>query len=206
MATTVEVKGLRECLKNMKALGELVQTKITREALREQAWVVAQASRRATYKNFVRRTGAIRSGVGVIVQKDPKDQKLKAYATEYPQSIAGAATPFTSLVRKRLSRKRRRATPTAYVAVWWRWLEFGTGPRRAASTPKWINKKPTRSDKVRARQAKRLAAFNASPSRGAITARNFMRPAFHASAEQSIREFRKDVLEGIERETDAMTK
>jgi HK97 gp10 family phage protein len=203
---TIEVKGLRECLRNMQALGELVTTKITRDALREQAWVIAQAIRRATYVNFTKRTGAIRSGVGVIVQKDQKDQKLKAYAVEYPQSIAGAATPFALVARKRLSRKRKRSVSTFYVAVWWRWLEFGTGPRRGASTPKWIHKKPTRSDKVRKRQAQRLAAFNASPSRGAITARNFMRPAFAASKENSVERFRIDVLEGIERETKAMTK
>jgi hypothetical protein len=33
-----------------------------------------------------------------------------------------------------------------------------------------------------------------------------MRPAFAASKENSVAEFRKDVLEGIERETKAMTK
>jgi HK97 gp10 family phage protein len=200
----IEVKGLSQCLKNMAALGELIETKITREALREQAWVIAKAIRGATYKNFVRRTGAIRSGVGVIVQRDQHDQKLKAYAVEYPQNIAGAETPFTSLVRKRLAQKRSRKVDTTYVAFWWRFLEFGTRPRRGARTPKW--KKPSRSQSASAKRAKSFAAFAAAPSRGAIKARNFMRPAFNASANASITEFRKDVREGIERETNAMSK
>jgi HK97 gp10 family phage protein len=202
----IEVKGLSQCLKNMKALGELVETKITRDALREQAWVIAKAIRGATYKNFIRRTGAIRSGVGVIVQKDAKDHKLKAYATEYPQSFVGAETPFKLLVRKRLSAKRHRKIDFSkgYVAVWWRFLEFGTGPRRSATTPKWT--KPSRSTRVTAKRARITAAFAKASSRGAIKARNWMRPAFSASAANSITEFRKDVLEGIERETNAMAK
>ena len=116
----MEVKGLRECLHNMEALGKLIETKITREALRQQAWVIGRAIRGATYKNFVKRTGAIRSGVGVIVQHNQHDQKLKAYVTEYPQNISGAATPFALVARKRLSRKRSGKVDIGYVAVWWR--------------------------------------------------------------------------------------
>src|SRR5262249_28751098 len=146
-----------------------VQREIGRQALRAAGQTLAEPMKAATYTTFVRRTGAIRAGLGVGVQRDPKKDTLTGYVEEYAQSIAGPTTPFASLVRKRLSSKRRRSAPTSSIAFWWRFLEFGTGPRRSGRTPGFLRSgKIGSTTKGQLRQLKAVGRWQASASRGGI--------------------------------------
>src|SRR5262245_36889141 len=79
MATRIEVKGLSQAKDNFQNLSGLVQKEIGRESLREAGWMLARPMRAATYTTFLRRTGAIRSGLGVAIQRDAKSDKLTGY-------------------------------------------------------------------------------------------------------------------------------
>src|SRR5215510_2696583 len=83
MPTRIEVKGLSEAKDNFQKLSGLVQKEIGRESLREAGWMLARPMRAATYTTFVRRTGAIRAGLGVAVQRDTKSDKLTGYVNEF---------------------------------------------------------------------------------------------------------------------------
>lgn len=194
----IEVKGLSQALQNLKQLDADVSTTITRAALREGSWILARAARANTYTTFNRITGAIRAGLGVIVQREPHDEELKAHVVEYPRpaTVAGSLGSKTT---------RRRAK--GGVAFWWRFLEFGTGPRRASATPKFLRTgRIGKSGRVLMRQGSAVARWGASPSRGAIASRSWLRPAVGAAEERCIETFRKEVLEGIEKSANAMPK
>jgi HK97 gp10 family phage protein len=207
MPTRVDVKGLSDAKANFEKLGTLVQREIGRQSLREAAWALAKPMRAATYTTFLRRTGAIRSGLSVSIQREPKDASLTGYVEEYAQSIAGPATPFATLVRKRLGAKRRKSTPTSYVALWWRYLEFGTGPRRAVRTPTFLRSgKIARTAKGQARQLKSAQRWLATASRGGIKSRSWIRPVFGGVAPQSITSFRDTIFKLIDAAVSAMPK
>lgn len=207
MPTRMDVKGLSEAKANFEKLGTLVQQEIGRQSLREAAWELAKPMRAATYTTFQRRTGAIRSGLSVSIQREPKDGSLTGYVEEYAQSIAGPATPFATLVRKRLAAKRRKATPTSYVAFWWRYLEFGTGPRRAGSTPTFLRSgKIAGTTRGQLRQLKSAQRWLATASRGGIKSRSWIRPVFGGAAPQSITSFRDTILKLIDAAVSAMPK
>jgi HK97 gp10 family phage protein len=196
--TTVEVKGLSQALKNFQQLDDDVKTNVSRGALREGAWVIARAGRAATYSTFRRISGAIRAGMGVIVQREPTDEEIKAHVVEYPR-------PGT--VRGALGSKSTRQRAKGGVAYWWRFLEKGTGPRRASATPKFLRSgRVTQSGRVAVRQAGALARWANSANRGAISSRAWLRPSFSASVERSIDTFRDEALDRIEKQTNAMPK
>jgi HK97 gp10 family phage protein len=207
MASRIEVKGLTQAKDNFQKLSGLVQKEIGRETLREAGWMLARPMRAATYTTFVRRTGAIRSGLGVAIQRDAKSDKLTGYVDEFPQSIAGKATPFAKLVRHRLSLKRRRSVPTTYIAFWWRYLEFGTGPRRAGRTPAFLRSgKVGTTAKGKLRQIKAVGGWLKSPNRGGIKPRPWLRPIFGSNAPNAIESFRATILKLIDAAVSAMPK
>ena len=207
MPTRIEISGLSQAKANFQKLSADVQRDIGRQALREAAKTLAEPMKAATYTTFTRRTGAIRAGLGVGVQHDPKSDKLTGYVEEYAQSIAGPATPFASLVRKRLSGKRRRSAPTSSIAFWWRFLEFGTGPRRTGRTPAFLRShKIGTHPKGQARQLKSVGTWLATANRGGITARPWLRPVFGANAPQAIQSFRDTMLRLIDAAVSAMPK
>jgi hypothetical protein len=207
MATRVELNGLSQAKDNFQKLGADIQKEIGRAALREAGWVLARPMRAATYTTFLRRTGAIKSGLGVVVARNAKDDSLTALVEEYPQSLAGAATPFKSLVRQRLATSRRRSTPTASIAFWWRFLEFGTGPRRARATPRFLRTgKVSRTAKGEARQLKSANRWLAFGARGGIRPRTWLRPVFGANAAQALSSFRDTLFKLIDAAVSAMPK
>jgi HK97 gp10 family phage protein len=177
--TRIELKGLSQAKANFQKLSAEVQREIGRQALRAAGQTLAEPMKAATYTTFTRRTGAIRAGLGVGVQHDPKNDTLTGYVEEYAQSIAGPATPFASLVRKRLSGKRRRSAPTSSIAFWWRFLEFGTGPRRAGRTPAFLrSRKIGSSAKSQVRQLRAVGRWLKTANRGGIKPRTWLRPIF----------------------------
>jgi HK97 gp10 family phage protein len=203
----IEIKGLGQAKANFQQLSGQVQRDIGRQALRDAARKLAEPMKAATYTTFTRRTGAIRAGLGVGVQHDPRSDKLTGYVEQYAQSIAGPATPFASLVRQRLGTKRRRLAPTSSIAFWWRFLEFGTGPRRAGGTPAFLRGHKVGSHpKGQARQLKSVGAWLATGNRGGVTARPWLRPVFGANAPQAIQSFRDTMLRLIDAAVSAMPK
>jgi HK97 gp10 family phage protein len=183
MATDrIEVKGLDQALTNIKSLAGDVQTKITRDALRTALWVIARRMRAGTYSTFIRRSGAIQRGFGVAVQRDPKNDELKGYVTQYPQNL------------------RRLGKPGLQIAHWWRYLEFGTGERRASRTPNFLRTGSfSKSSRVVVRQATALSRWAAAGNRGSVKERKWVRPAAAATTPESIETFRREVLEEIEK-------
>lgn len=207
MPTRVDVKGLSEAKANFEKLGTLVQQEIGRQSLREAAWALAKPMRAATYTTFRRRTGAIRSGLSVSIQREPKDGSLTGYVEEYAQSIAGPATPFATLVRKRLSAKRHKSTPTSYVAFWWRYLEFGTGPRHVRRTPSFLRSgRIAKTEKGQQRQLSSAKRWMASASRGGIKSRSWLRPIFGSNARNAIQSCRETFLKLVDAAASAMPK
>jgi HK97 gp10 family phage protein len=178
----IEVKGLDQALTNMRTLLADVQTKIARDALRQAGWVIARRMRAATYSTFIRRSGAIQRGFGVAVQHDFKDEELKAYVVQYPQNL------------------RRLGKPGLQIAHWWRYLEFGTGPRRASRTPNFLSSgKFSKNSRVVVRQATALSRWAAAGNRGSVKERKWVRPAAAATTPAGIDVFRTVVLEEIEK-------
>ena len=208
MAGSIEVKGLSQALQNLHQLSADVQLKLSRDALREASWAIAKAIRAATYTTFNKITGAVQSGFSVqVANQQHKANELDAYVVEYQQGIAGtsaAAMAFRKAVIAHRRRRSRQPIQLAQVAFWWRFLEFGTQPRRAMRTPAFSRHR-TKFRRTE-RQKKRLAAFNASPSRGGIHGRSWVRPAFSASAETAVQTFRDTLLKALEQETDQLPK
>jgi hypothetical protein len=206
----LELHGLLQARDNMKKLGKIVQTKVARDAMRTLSWALARPMRAATYTTFVKRTGAIRRGLGVWVafNADEGTQTLRAWVVEYQQSIAGPADAFKALVRKRTGRKKRGAVKLTSTAYWWRFLEKGTGPRRSVATPKAMRTgKWSGREKVRTRQQAAASRWQTTGgSRGAIKPRPWLIPAFNAAAPSAIEEFRTNILSSIDREIEEMPK
>jgi HK97 gp10 family phage protein len=197
----VEVTGLKQCLDNMKKLGADTQQELAGKALREAGWVISEAMRGATYTTgFKRVTGAIRQGLSVAVQHDPKQDELKAYVVEYPQSIAGAETPFKALVRKRRARARKKVD-VRQTAFWWLFLERGTKQRKSVKAPRGHRpiRPGTRSARLRAR-------YDAAPSRGGIRPMPWLKPSFDATAVDAINTCRDTIKKLIDAAVSAMPK
>ena len=200
----IEVTGLRQCLDNMKKLGTDAQREIGRDALREAGWAIAKPMRDATYTTgFKRITGAIRTGISVAVQHDPKNDELKAYVVEYPQSIAGAETPFKTLVRKRAAQRRSKKVDIRQTAFWWLFMERGTKPRKSVRTPK-----ASRASSLRAgtRSARARARWEAAPSRGGVKPMPWLVPTFNATATEAITSCRDTFRKLIDAAVSAMPK
>lgn len=198
----IEVTGLKQCLDNMKKLSTDVQRELAGQALREAMWTIAEPMRAATYTTgFKRITGAIRQGLSVAVQHDPKNQELKAYVVEYPQSIAGAETPFKALVRKRRARSRKKVD-VRQTAYWWMFLERGTQARKSVRTPKATAK----SLRPGTRSARARARFEAAASRGGIRKMPWLEPTFNATAAQAINTCRDTIRKLIDAAVSAMPK
>jgi hypothetical protein len=212
MPVKVEISGLKEALANLKQLSKDIQGEITRKALREALWEgFAKPMRGATYTTFNRQTGRIRSGIGVIVQAQENNEALKAFVTQYPQSIAGtSAAQQLFRAHMRLKGHRPRAKDSSSdrglrvdlsgVAYWWRFLEFGTGPRHQQRTPKFLRSgRIAQSPKRQTRQLRAATAWQASPSRGGITSRSWLRPIEQARGPTAVDILRRTVLAEIEK-------
>jgi hypothetical protein len=155
--------------------------------------------RGATYTTFLRRTGSIKSALGVVVAREPKDTSLVGYVEELP--LKAASTPFGALVRK------RRAHNAPEVPFYWRFLEFGTNQRRSKRTPKALRSgRIGRTGKARERTRKQLQAWLGSGDRGAVTSRPWLRPVFSPSTPTSIATFRDTILKLIDAAVSAMPK
>lgn len=198
MTTTVEVKGLRQSLVNLAKLASDVQKKIGRLALRDAALVVNAAVKGATYSTFSRRSGAIQSGFGVRVGNELKGTTLNAVVVEYPQSLAGLS-PATRLFRRSALRQSSRARKVNLesTAFWWRFLEFGTGPRMSERTPAFQREGRLARTRGEIRAAHKFQS--AAHALGAITPRSWVRPAFSSSGVQAVDVFAKT----MRTETDA---
>jgi hypothetical protein len=187
----LEVKGLKEAADNLKKLDKDMQGKIGRAALRDLGWQLAKPMRSATYTTgFKRITGAIQKGLSVAVLKEPDNNQLRGYVVEYPQGITGPETPFAALIRKRrgagAGRRKRSVSIAKSTAYWWRYMEFGTGPRHASATPKFLRRGAART----ARQKKSVARWASSPSRGGVPSHSWIRPIFNSQMAPAIEKFR----------------
>lgn len=178
---TLEVKGLRQAAENLADLEGAVQKEIARDSLRAGALDILAAVKGATYTTFIKRSGYIKSGFGVRVGHDLVGSTLNSFIVQYPQNIAGASAA-TKLFRASVlkSSKRPRSVNLEHVAFYWRFLEFGTRQRRSVREPKGSRTKS---------QQRALEKFKASHALGAIAARPWVRPAFAATAGQSVEAF-----------------
>jgi hypothetical protein len=197
----IEVSGLKQCLDNMKKLSTDAQREIGAQALREAGWAIAQPMRTATYTTgFKRITGAIQKGLSVAVQHDPKNNELKAYVVEYPQSIAGAETPFKALVRKRRARTRKKVD-IRQTAYWWLFLERGTKARKSVKAPRG-----KRAIRPGTRSARAFARWQAAASRGGSRSMPWLKPTFNAKAADAINTCRDIFLKLTDAAVSAMPK
>jgi hypothetical protein len=208
MPGRIEVSGLRQAARNFETLNEMAQKEIGRDALRTLGWALAKPMKAATYTTFLRRTGAIRDLLGVNVQQSAKDNTLTGYVEECAGRVTGTETPFKALVRKRRSSRRKRSVSIApATAYWWRFLEFGTGPRRARRTPSFLRTgKLAKTEKRQRRQLRAASEWQASGSRGGIRSRSWLRPLFGSNAPNAIRSFRETFLKLVDAATGAMPK
>lgn len=188
MPTQVEVRGLRAAAENLAIIGKVGSTELSREALRDGAWVIGRKVKAATYTSFIRRTGAIRAGFGVRVAKALKGTELLSFIVQ--RETAAALRP-----RKKRSRKPQ---PKAGIAFWWRYLEFGTGPRKSVRKP--------RGKRINARSIRAQARYDAAASRGQIAARKWIRPAFAGGAADAIDTFGKSFRRRVESAVNALSK
>jgi hypothetical protein len=206
----LSIAGLKEAQENLKKLGEDTQKEIGREALREMGWTLARPMRAATYTTFKRQTGAIRSGLGVAVQREGSEDVLKAYVWEYPQRVAGIVSAFSLKVmaRRRVKAKGRGVNaPASSIAFWWRFLEFGTQERRSSRTPKFLRSgRIARTGRVLLRQASAAAAWKESAGRGGISGRSWLRPVMGAKGPEAINAYREKLLKLIDAAIDKMPK
>jgi hypothetical protein len=206
----VKVQGLKEARENLQKLNEQTQTDIGREALRSAGWVLAGPMRAATYTTFKRQTGAIRSGLGVAVQLEPKDDALKAYVWEYPQRVGGVVTPFSvkvMLAKRRKARGGSAKAPLNSIAFWWRFLEFGTQERRSVGTPKFLRTgKIAKKGRVLLRQTAAASAWKAAAHRGAISGRSWLRPVMGSKGPAAIDAYRETLLKLIDAAISKMPK
>ena len=200
MATRVEITGLSQAKENFQKLDTLVQQQIGRQSLREQAWTLAKPMRGATYTTFIRRTGAIKSALGVIVAREPRQQSLVGYVEVLPQK--SASTVFGALVRKRSTTHNAPGVP-----FYWRFLEFGTNERRSARTPKALRSgRIGKTGKARERTRKQLQRWLGAGNRGSVASRAWLRPAFGPAAPTSIDTFRDTILKLVDAAVSDMPK
>jgi HK97 gp10 family phage protein len=209
MATRIEVTGLKEARRNFNNLGTAVETDIGRDALRALGWALAKPMKAATYTTFLRRTGAIQQLLGVHVQREPSSSTLTGYVEEFNAPITGTnPTPFQTLIRKRRGASGKRSVSVRpSTAYWWRFLEFGTGPRRAMRTPNFLRSgRVSLNSKRQARQLRAAQRWRATASRGGIKARSWLRPLFGSNAPDAIQSFRDTFLKLVDAATSAMPK
>jgi hypothetical protein len=209
VTATFKVVGLKQAAENLLNLasGEL-RTKIARDASRAAAWVVGDAVKDATYTKFERQTGFIKQGIGVRVATGVRGDVLNAVVAEVKQ-YAGAFNPMAALFRKsghaapKGKGKSARDPSLSQVAFWWRFLEFGTRERHKKRTPKFVyhpeSKRPLTQRRITSRGTK-MAAFLNSPSRGAVEARNWVRPALGSSQQAAVQAFERVMRERTEAE------
>ena len=207
--TGVYLEGLAATKDNFNKLSYAAEREIGREALRTLGWVLAKPMKAATYSTFTRRTGAIRQLLGVTVRQEPQSHKLTGYVEEFAAPITGtSASPFVAMIRKRRnSTGKRSVSIRPSTAFYWRFLEFGTGPRRTARTPSFLRTgKISSSAKGQSRQLKGAQRWQRSASRGGIKARTWLRPIFGSNAPDAIQSFRVAFLKLVDAATSAMPK
>ena len=111
-------------------------------------------------------------------------------------------------------RARRNATGKRSVsarpstAFYWRFLEFGTGPRHTARTPAFLRTGRIAQHREGPAASAHAApsAGMASPSRGGIKSRSWLRPIFGSNARDAIQSFRETFLKLVDAAASAMPK
>lgn len=194
---TMEVKGLSQAIANLNKLTGAVKAEIGRASLAAGLSVIKAAVLGATYSTFAKQTGAIKAGFGIRVGHQLKGTVLSAVIVQYPQSIAGQSPMKAAFLRHRQS-TRKRAVSLYQVAFWWRFLEFGTGPRRSVATPS--------SSGHGKRHEARVRRYAGAASRGAIVARSWVRPAAASTAQPSVDQFAATMRERVEQAVKEMPK
>ena len=201
----IELRGLREAAENLRKIGKVAATELSRDALRDGALVVNRAVKAATYTTFQRRTGFIKAGFGVRVAKELKGDVLRAWIVQYEQSLAGGSAEKKAQRAAYLPAAKGRKQSFYNLAFWWRFLEFGTKGRRNARTSKGARiSKKTGLLNLRTRRAK--ARYDAAKSLGDIAPRPWVRPAFGGSAAGAIETFDRSFRRRLSAEIDNLPK
>jgi bacteriophage HK97-gp10 putative tail-component len=201
MPVRVEIKGLKQAGDNLRKLSTVAQLELSRSALFDGSAVIAGAVRAATYTTFTRRTGLIRSGFKVRVAKQVTSgtSLLPAFIVQAEQALFGANG---KAVRAAVGQSRSRKKESIYTfAFYWRFLEYGTGPRRMARKPK-----ASKSGRTSKSQLAKLAAWAKAKSSGAVTARPWVAPAFASSAAAAIAAFADSFGRRIDTEVNTLPK
>jgi HK97 gp10 family phage protein len=161
-AFKVEVKGLKETLKNLDTLEDKLRTKIVRKALRAGNFRMYDKARASTYTTFERQTGLIQQSMGVRTQINISGDFLVSFVVANPQAtIRLTKNAFLSVARR--PRAAGKLPPKAFVPFYWRFLERGTNPRSTSS----------------------------GASRGSGPVRSWLAPAFETTAQEAIDTFAK---------------
>jgi hypothetical protein len=212
----IEVLGLKQAQDNFNKLLILGKTDIGRQSLHAMGWTVAKPMKAETYTTFKRETGAIQTALAAGVEHEAKGEVMRGWVKEFPQTIAGTS-PQAALFRSHFKLKGRRPSKkaggggpridTSAAPFWWRFLEFGTGPRRTVATPRFLRTgKIAHKGKGQARQLKSALRWQASPSHGGIKSRAWLRPTFSGNAHNAINSFRETFLKLVDAATSAMPK
>jgi len=202
----LQALGLKQTSQNFAELAGPIKDRVGRSASLRGMLVVNRAVKAATYSTFSRVSGFIRSGFSVRVSRQlTPDGELLSFLVQHPQDITGhseAATAFRKAYVTRLSGKRS-VSIEPQKAFWWRFLEFGTGPRFSKKKPKFLKRG---TGPAGPREWRSLRAYQGAGARGAITSRSWIRPARAASEHQAVDAFTKWFREDTESEVARLPK
>lgn len=207
--TGVYVEGLNAAKDNFAKVSYAGQHEIGRESLKALGWILARPMKAATYSTFQRRTGAIKQLLGVHVQQEPSSYKLTGYVEEFAAPITGTnPSPFARMIRARRNAQGKRSVSTRpATAFYWRFLEFGTGPRRSRRTPSFLRSgRIAKTEKGQQRQLTSAKRWMASASRGGIKSRSWLRPIFGSNARDAIQSCRETFLKLVDAAASALPK
>src|SRR5262245_47382206 len=139
----VQVLGLKQTSENFQNINGPMKLRIGRAAALQGALIINSAVKLNTYRTFRRITGMIQSGFGVrVAKKLDHDNVLNTFVVQYPQQITGGSDIAVAF-RKQYLRVRPRARSVSikpHIAYWWRFLEFGTGPRFSKKKPSFLRR------------------------------------------------------------------
>lgn len=136
---TVKVEGLRATAQNLLVFNQRIQKNIGRTALRAAANTLGKrikADSGTTYKSI---TGMVKRGFSTGIAKVQPGEIQYASVYQRKQNIS-TKTAAGKLAAHKLTRRGKAAPPKKALAYWWRFLEFGTKPRKRGSGPPlpWI--------------------------------------------------------------------
>lgn len=186
----MRVEGLRELQERLNALGEDVQTKVSRAAVRAGAVVLRDETRaRAPVE-----TGLLRDNIIATRSRNESNPGHEVWQVKMKRGVHKYANTRPNRRKRRAGKKFEDAGPAFYAA----WIEFGHywTPRGKDEAPEFFVDKKGRKRKV---SVSRGLKFRRQGQRKWIPPRPFFRPAFEVAKEAATEAIVSRLTQRIER-------